>query len=154
MERGPLLHEAAEVPDTLGFDEVQAVERQLDLLDASPVIPVGPCSFPMENYIKMLIAVWEHKLAMHVKLGANAAERYFRSVLKLPPVGTSRDLQEAVSQFTRTVGSFVRASDEAERQACAWATSQASLVSAIMYTASLRTTSRLLLPRPLRPVTV
>ena len=99
---------------TLGFDEVQAVERQLDLLDASPVIPVGPCSFPMENYIKMLIAVWEHKLAMHVKLGANAAERYFRSVLKLPPVGTSRDLQEAVSQFTRTVGSFVRASDKSE----------------------------------------
>ena len=123
---------------TLGFDEVQAVERQLDLLDAPPVIPVGPCSFPMENYIKMFGAVWEHKLEMHVKLGANAAERYFRSVLKLPPVATSPDLKEAVSTFARNVGSFVRASDKSEAAIEEGLRRQLKKYSMVTYTGALR----------------
>ena len=95
----------------LGDDDQAMCDRQLDQLDAPTKIPVGPCSDPLAQYIKMLQAVWEHQLEMHRKLQVNTATRFLLRLMGRPPVATGRALQEALAHFHRETKRQVRTSD-------------------------------------------
>jgi hypothetical protein len=95
----------------LGDDEQSLCDRQLEWLDVPVKIPVGPCSEPMAQYIKMLLAVWEHQLELHRKLQVNTATRFLLRLMNRPPVATGRALQEALGNFHRRIRQQVRMSD-------------------------------------------
>jgi hypothetical protein len=95
----------------LGDDDQALCNRQLERLDAPTRIPVGPCSDPLAQYIKMLLGVREHQLEMHRKLQVNTATRFLLRLMSRPPVATGRALHEALGKFHRHIRQQVRMSD-------------------------------------------
>ena len=94
----------------LGHDNEARIERAIAQLEETPVLPVSPCSVPLQQYLEMLKLVWDYQLRLHEKLQVNTAERLLRKAMSKVPVASDGSLARALEELIRSVKRGLRTS--------------------------------------------